>query len=278
MRFWIKKSRVVRKNSKEKKPNNTWIFWNPPRRQDHSIGLAAFIIYTTWAAFQGAHYFHDANGANYLSPFYSPLFYGQANEPRIFAAQLPTWWPGWLPFSPAFLILMGPAGMRFTCYYYRGAYYKAFWADPPSCAVGEPRKSYLGENSFPLIMQNIHRYFFYPAALLVCILAYDAYHAMWFTTPSGSKEFGLGLGTIVLALNAILLGCYTFGCHCMRHLMGGHLDIFSKNPFKKKCYDCVSALNHRHLQWAWVSLVWVMFSDVYVRLCSMGIWADWRIF
>ena len=26
-----------------------------------------------------------------------------------------------------------PALFRVTCYYYRGAYYKALWADPPSC-------------------------------------------------------------------------------------------------------------------------------------------------
>ena len=62
-----------------------------------------------------------------------------------------------MPWSPALLILWAPGGFRLTCYYYRGAYYKAFWADPPSCAVGEPRGSYRGEHSFPPIMQNIHR-------------------------------------------------------------------------------------------------------------------------
>ena len=56
---------------------------------------------------------------------------------------------------------------RLTCYYYRGAYYKSFWADPPACAVSEPRKIYLGERSFPLIMQNFHRYF--SEALLPCL-------------------------------------------------------------------------------------------------------------
>jgi len=30
--------------------------------------------------------------------------------------------------------------------------------------------------------------------------------------------------------------------------------------------------------WAWMSLCSVMFADVYVRLCSMGIWKDWRLF
>jgi hypothetical protein len=29
--------------------------------------------------------------------------------------------------------------------------------------------------------------------------------------------------------------------------------------------------------WAWMSLFWVGFSDLYVRLCSMGVWHDIRI-
>jgi hypothetical protein len=31
------------------------------------------------------------------------------------------------------------------------------------------------------------------------------------------------------------------------------------------------------MRFAWFSLVWVAFTDVYVRLCAMGIWVDWRI-
>ena len=115
------------------------------------LGFSAFIVYSTWAAFQGvgdirAHtcsYWYGGNGANYLSPFYSPEFWGTSPH-AILGNALPSWWPAWAPFSPAFLILWIPAGFRFTCYYYRGAYYKGFWADPINCAVGEPRKSYLG--------------------------------------------------------------------------------------------------------------------------------------
>ena len=77
------------------------------------------------------------------------------------SARKPAWFPAFLRFSAAFLILWAPGGFRFTCYYYRGAYYKAFWADPPNCTVGEPRKTYRGERTFPLIIQNIHRYFLY---------------------------------------------------------------------------------------------------------------------
>ena len=91
-------------------------------------GLTAFVIYTTWAAFQGEHYHHGP----YLSPFYAPEIFGDSAHSWL--GPKPIWWPTWLPFSPAFLILWAPAGFRLTCYYYRGAYYKAFWADPTNPA------------------------------------------------------------------------------------------------------------------------------------------------
>ena len=164
-----------------------------------------------------------------------------------------------------------------TCYYYRGAYYKAFWADPPSCSVSEPRKSYRGENSFPLILQNIHRYFLYLALLFILVLAWDVWKSMWFSDAGGAVSFGIGVGTLVLALNVFFLGGYTFGCHSLRHLIGGRLDTLSKSPLRLKSYRCVNCLNGRHMWWAWFSLVWVAFSDIYIRLCSMGVWTDWRI-
>jgi hypothetical protein len=239
------------------------------------LGLSTFIVYSTWAAFQGTHYWVNQNGADYLSPFYSPEFFGSSPN-AIFGAK-PGWWPSWLLFSPALLVLWAPAGFRLTCYYYRGAYYKAFWADPPACTVGEPRKGYPGENSFPLIMQNIHRYFLYLALLFIIILAYDAWKAMWFSDSSGSKHFGIGLGTLVLTINVFLLASYTFGCHSLRHLIGGFLDEVSKAPVCARGYACVSCLNRRHMLCAWMSLFWVGFSDLYVRLCSMGLWHDWKI-
>ncbi len=116
------------------------------------LGFSTFIVYATWAAFQGEHYTFGP----YLSPFYSPEIFG--TSPHSWFGPFPAWWPAFIPASPALLILPIPGGFRFTCYYYRGAYYKAFWADPPSCAVGEPRKGYWGEHSFPLILQNAHRY------------------------------------------------------------------------------------------------------------------------
>ena len=97
------------------------------------LGYMSFIVYATWAALQGNNYrcTTQCGGADYLSPMYSPEL----------VTSTPSWWPAFLPFSAAMLILPFPGLFRFTCYYYRGAYYKAFWADPISCSVGEPRNS-----------------------------------------------------------------------------------------------------------------------------------------
>ena len=154
--------------------------------------LGGFLIYSNWAAWQGEYYFSGP----YISPFYSPEIFG--DSPHSLFGPKPGWWPAWLPFSPALLVLWAPGLFRLTCYYYRGAYYKAFWADPSSCAVGEPRKSYLGERSFPLILQNVHRYFMYLALIFLLFLAHDVWKAMWFTdAASGQTRFGLGLGTLI---------------------------------------------------------------------------------
>ena len=236
------------------------------------LGLGSFFVYANWAAFQGEHYYWG----QYLSPFYAPEIFGAS--PHSWFGPKPSWWPDWWRFSPAHLILWAPGLFRVTCYYYRGAYYKAFWADPPSCTVGEPRKSYLGENSLPLILQNVHRYFLYLAILFIGFLSYDVWLAMWFPNPAtGRVAFGIGLGTVLLALNVVLLACYTFGCHSLRHLSGGCLDRLSEAPTRQSVYQCVSCLNRRHMLWAWLSLCSVMFSDIYIRLLSMGIWSDWRI-
>ena len=238
------------------------------------IVLAGFLVYATWAALQNSHY----SFGNYLSPFYSPLLFADSPHAWIQGGR-PSWLPSFIPFSPALIILPFPAGFRLTCYYYRGAYYKSFWADPPNCAVGEPRKSYRGEKFFPLIVQNIHRYFLYVAVIFLIILASDAWRAMWFfNRDTGHEDFGIGLGTIVLTVNVILLTGYTLGCHSLRHLVGGYLDQMSRAPIRKKSYDCVSCLNRGHMRWAWLSLVWVAFSDLFIRLCAMGIWHDVRLF
>ena len=105
----------------------------------------------------------------------------------------------------------------------------------------------------------------------------EAWGAIQKWVESGKGGFGIGVGSLVLTLNVILLSGYTLGCHSLRHLVGGVKDCMSESPTCHKMYKGCSALNKRHMLWAWVSLVGVMFSDVYVRLCSMGVWTDIRI-
>jgi hypothetical protein len=102
---------------------------------------------------------------------------------------------------------------------------------------------------------------------------------MWFSDhTTGHENFGIGIGTMVLTINVILLGGYTLGCHSLRHLVGGFVDQLSRTPVRKKTYDCVSCLNRGHMRWAWASLFWVAFSDIYIRMLAMGIWRDVRLF
>jgi hypothetical protein len=259
---------LVRRGFGQTTRRDTW--WTTPVTV--FLILSAFIVYATWAAFQGRYYHYGP----YLSPFYAPEIFG--DSPHAWFGPKPAIWPAWLPFSPALLILPFPGLFRFTCYYYRGAYYKAFWADPPSCAVGEPRHSYWGEASFPLILQNVHRYALYVALLFLVFLSWDVWKALWFDDPvTGRPVFGIGVGTLLLALNVVLLANYTLGCHSMRHLVGGRLDEVSKHPVQMACYTCAGSLNRRHMLFAWCSLFSVAFADIYVRLCAMGIWTDWRI-
>ena len=255
---------ITRRKFGETMRRDAW--WVPPAGA--FVVLSSFHAYATWAAFQNAHF---AFGP-YLSPFYSPLIVG--NSPHAWFTTAPWFVPA---ISPALLILPFPAGFRFTCYYYRGTYYKAFWADPPGCTVGEPRTTYLGERSLPLILQNVHRYFLYVAIVFLGILALDAWRGYWFADTSGVMRFGIGIGSLVLTINVCLLTGYTLGCHSLRHLVGGYLDRLSGRPVRRKAYECVSCLNRGHMNWAWASLFWVAFSDIYVRLCSTGIWHDVRI-
>jgi hypothetical protein len=108
--------------------------------------------------------------------------------------------------------------------------------------------------------------------LFIIMLAIDAIKAFKF-----DDGIGIGVGTLILCVNVVLLSAYTFGCHSLRHIVGGHKDCISESPTCQKMYKGCTALNKKHMLWAWCSLCSVMFSDVYIRLCSMGIWTDRHI-
>jgi hypothetical protein len=174
------------------------------------------------------------------------------------------------------LILWAPLGFRATCYYYRKAYYRAIFLDPPACAVGESRPhKYGGETAFPLILQNLHRYFLYFALIFLIILWYDAIRAFWF-----NGRFGIGVGSLVLTANIILLTLYTFSCHSLRHIAGGKVDCFSCVSFGGPWHTSwrgLSFLNEHHMLFAWMSLFSVGLADLYIRLVASGSIRDLRL-
>jgi hypothetical protein len=238
------------------------------------LGFAAFIVYSTFRAFYNADYQLGVgtnilqNHSYMISPFYSPLLL------------LPSWVPAWV--SPAMLILWAPAGFRVTCYYYRKAYYRAYFLDPVGCAVGEPSsfcgfhrgRDYKGETRL-LIFQNLHRYFLYLALLFIAFLAFDA--ALTCRWPSG---FGLSVGTIVMAVNVVLLTLYATSCHSFRHIIGGRRDVFSRSgpgQLSYRLWTWATALNQHHMLWAWTSLFSVGFADFYIWLVASGTITDYRI-
>ena len=247
-----------------------------------AFGFLCFVIYTTWAMFQGDYYWWSAGVegfGGYLSPFYSPLIFinpianGAAPMDHSWFGSWPEWWPNLIPASPAILILAGPLSFRMTCYYYRKFYYRAYFMSPPGCSVkGIRNKKYKGETAL-LIFQNLHRFTLYIAIGIIFILSYDAILSFF----QGGK-FGVGVGSIILTINPILLIGYTFGCHAFRHLSGGNKDCFTcpngKPTFRYRVWKGVSWLNGRHMMWAWISMIWVAFTDIYVRMVASGYWID----
>src|SRR3984893_19300075 len=221
--------------------------------------ITLFSIYALWAALQNANYYVDP----YLSPFYSPCL--AQNCQHVTLPLLGSWWN----LSPAFLVLGIPLGFRATCYYYRRSYYRAFFWSPPACAVPDARRRYSGETVVPFVIQNIHRYFFYLAVLLVVFLWWDALLAFRF--PNG---FGIGLGTLILVANVAMLSLYTFSCHSCRHLCGGYLDSFANGALRYRVWRTFNRLNARHGLYAWISLFSVIVADIYVRLVASGVIAD----
>ncbi|WP_344678050.1 hypothetical protein [Saccharopolyspora taberi] len=242
-------------------------WWLPPLVT--FLALFAFVVYGSIRAFMNEWYWVPEY--HYLAPFYSPCL-GAACVPGSshWGQPLPDLGP---LVPPPLFVLPFVLGFRLTCYYYRKAYYRAFWVSPPACAVAEPHARYSGERRFPLVLQNVHRYFFYAALLVAAILTYDTVIA--FRGADGG--FGIGLGTVLMVVNVVLLWAYTLSCHSCRHLVGGKLRHFSKHPVRYWLWSKATWLNGKHMLLAWSSLISVAAVDVYVMLVAAGVFSDPRL-
>jgi hypothetical protein len=243
-------------------------WWRAPRIT--AALLTIWVAYATVRVFMGHWYW--VQQYHYLTPFYSPCVSGECVPG---SASLGTWFPKLPPIIPyAIVSLPFVLGFRLTCYYYRRAYYRAFWRAPAACAVREPHAKYTGETRFPLILQNMHRFFFYLVILISVLNTYDLVQA--FHGKTGG--IGLGLGTLIMLVNVVLLWAYTLSCHSCRHITGGRLKNFSKHPVRYWIWTQVSKLNARHMQLAWTTLATLMLTDLYIMLVASGTISDLRIF
>jgi hypothetical protein len=232
--------------------HDTW--WIAPTVQGLLFTVCATYLFVSgilWTPIFGTAYLVDG----YLSPLFSPLI-------------TPAWLPAWI--SPGLLILWIPLGFRATCYYYRKAYYRFYFADPPGCAVGEPsiHRGYRMETAFPFILQNVHRYFLYLAFVPLFFLWVDAADSI--VNQGGIR---IGLGVFILFFNAALLTGYSLSCHSLRHVVGGRLDCFSctrNQRIRYSAWQRITSLNRHHMAWAWASLITVTLADVYVRALALG--------
>jgi hypothetical protein len=238
--------------------------------------LTTFVLLSTWVVYallrtasQRAYFAADEH---YLSPFTSPCVSSSCPSG---AQDFGVWFGHFPPFIPLALVTLPfLLGFRLTCYYYRKAYYRSFWQSPPACAVAEPHGSYTGETRFPLIGQNLHRYFWVAAGVISVINSWDVIQAF---RPEG-HSFGFGLGTIIMLINVVLLWAYTLSCHSCRHIVGGRLRNFSRHPLRYRSWTFVSKLNTRHMELAWTTLGTLMLTDAYIALVASGAFSDPRIF
>jgi hypothetical protein len=222
------------------------------------IALLLFVAYSTWAAFFGGENFEYHQ---YLSPFFSPYL-------------RPSWWPPL--WTTAVFVLWIPLGFRASCYYYRRAYYRSFFRSPAACAVSEVPGEYTGETGpIARYLPILHRWFLYLSLIVLVWLWIDAIKAF-----SYNGQLNIGVGTIVMLVNVVALSFFTLGCHALRSLVGGNRRCFScgSNPNNGKtsytAWSMVTRLTNNHKLWAWVSLFSVGLTDLYIRLCAMGVIPD----
>lgn len=183
-------------------------------------------------------------------------------------------------YSPTLAVIPLIAVFRLSCYAYRKDYYRHVFKHPLGCQssdrLDEEKRTYKGETGF-FSLNNFHRYFLYIAIAILPFFYYDIYISMVYY----SGYVTLRLGTVILIINALLLTTWTFSCHAFRHITGGYIDCYAcKTGGRgiKKFYNGQSYLNLHHEQLAFVSLLFVVAVDLYIRGLMYGLPIDFTFF
>lgn len=182
-------------------------------------------------------------------------------------------------YSPTVLILPLPGAFRLTCYAYRKDYHRHLFKHPLGCSnpdrgEGTGRK-YTGERNAVFQLENFHRYFLYAGLAILPFFYFDFYHSLVY-----SGTLVVRLGSFILLANALLLTGWTVSCHAFRHIVGGNIDCYScvmAGGARKEIYDRQSWLNKHHEALAWVSLLTIIFADLYLRGVAAGLPLDFTL-
>src|SRR5438445_330577 len=83
-----------------------------------------------------------------------------------------------------------------------------------------------------LVFLGLGRQFVSVSGIILGFLVYDAVKGCLF-----DGHFGIGVGSLVLSINVVLLAGYLFACHAFRHLIGGVFDQLTRHPVRHKLYD-----------------------------------------
>ncbi len=181
-------------------------------------------------------------------------------------------------YSPTVLIVPIPGLFRLTCYAYRKDYHRHLFHHPLGCSNPEREERhsqpYTGERNAIFQIENLHRYFLYAGIIILPFFYYDFYLSLTF---AGT----LRLGSIILIANALALTSWTLSCHSFRHVIGGNIDCYTcvkGGSARKKIFDVQSWWNSHHEATAWISLLTIIFTDLYLRALTAGLPVDFKIF
>ena len=181
-------------------------------------------------------------------------------------------------YSPTILIVPLPGAFRLTCYAYRKDYHRHIFDHPLACDNPErddkPTRKYTGEKNAVFLFENLHRYFFYAGVLILPFFYYDFYKSLVYAD-------SLRLGSLILLANALTLTAWTLSCHAFRHLVGGRIDCYScsaRTKASNSIWRVQSWWNAHHEALAWISLLTIIFVDLYLRGLSAGLNIDFTIF
>ena len=190
------------------------------------VGLSAFVVYATWAAFQNAHYTFGP----YLSPFYSPEIFGDspaclvrpqaglvARPAAVLAGAADPAVPRPLPLHLLLLprrLLQGVLGRSAGVRGRRAAQELLRRELVPADPAERPPL-------LPLRGPRLHRR---------CWPTTSGWRCGSRIRPPGRTSSASASAPWSWSLNVVLLAGYTFGCHVLRHLVGGFKDEVSKSP------------------------------------------------